>query len=90
MLILEKERLNDEDVNDSTISKRLKEDYLKQTGRFKSCVADDYIDADEDNITILHFKQIRSSITCLCISSDDKFIYFGSKCGSVIKCKFLV
>lgn len=85
---LEKRRLEREEdaVSNEVIAKRLKEDYLKQSGRFKSSVADKYIGADVENQTILKCRDHRSSITCLCISSDNKYIYSGSKDSSIVKC----
>ena len=42
-------------------------------------------DYDKDNIRIFRGHQL--SVTCLVVSSDDKFMYSGSKDGTIIKCK---
>lgn len=87
-VVVERRRL--ENVEDSAltdvIAKRLKEDHLKQTGRLKTQVADRYTEADVDNMVILRCKNHRDSITCICISSDDKYVYSGSKDATVVKC----
>ncbi|KAG5891168.1 hypothetical protein JTB14_000556 [Gonioctena quinquepunctata] len=81
----ERARLENEDIDDSVISKRLKEDYLKETGRLRLTVADKYKDLDREHIRILKCREHRNSVTCLCISSDDKYVYAGSKDGVVVK-----
>lgn len=88
-VVVEKERLNDDEVDDNTISHRLKTDYLKQTGKYKSFVADGYSEVDESSIIVLRCKDHKTSITCLCVSADDKFIFSGSKDGSIVKCTYL-
>lgn len=85
---VEKERLNEDEIGDDTITKRLKVDYLKQTGKFKQTVADQYTGAD--SFVVLRCKEHKSSVTCLCVTSDDRFLFSGSKCGSIVKCKGLL
>lgn len=80
----EKARLENE-VDDSVISKRLKEDYLKETGKLRLSVADKYKGIDSTNIKILKCRQQRASITCLCVSNDDKFVFVGSKDAVIVK-----
>ncbi|XP_030759042.1 U3 small nucleolar RNA-interacting protein 2 [Sitophilus oryzae] len=81
----EKARLEQDEIDQSVIAKRLKEDYLKETGKLRLTVADRYNKYDETNIKTLKCKQQRNSITCLCISSDNKFLFSGSKDGLVVK-----
>lgn len=83
----EKARLENE-IDDSVISKRLKEDYLKETGKLRLIVADKYKDVD-NNIQVLKCRQQRQSITCLCISSGDKYLFVGSKDAVVVKYSLL-
>jgi len=80
----DKESLNEE-ANGDIISKRLKLDYLKQAGRLKLSVADQYTGGDVDNITVLKCKEHRNAITCLCLSFNNDFIFSGSKDGSIVK-----
>ncbi|CAH1118810.1 unnamed protein product [Phaedon cochleariae] len=80
----ERARLQKEDIDEGDISKRLKEDYLKETGRLRMTVADRYKRIDEDQIQILKCREHRSSITCLCVTTDDQSIIAGSKDGVVV------
>lgn len=86
---LETQRLEaNEEIDDGLISKRLREDYLKQVGKFRSTVADD-CKVDTENLTVLRCKDHKTTVTCLCTSNDGKFVYSGSKNGGVVKCKQL-
>ncbi|XP_018331219.1 U3 small nucleolar RNA-interacting protein 2 [Agrilus planipennis] len=76
---------DNEEIGDDLIQKRLKEDYLKQTGKLRLTIADKYTSVDNSNIKILKCKQHRKPITCLCITSDNNFIFSGSKDGIVVK-----
>ncbi|CAG9766882.1 unnamed protein product [Ceutorhynchus assimilis] len=82
----EKARLEKEEIDQSVISKRLKEDYLKETGKLRLTVADKYKQQiDLNTIKTLKCKHQRNSLTCSCISSDNEFLFSGSKDGVVIK-----
>ncbi|XP_018565551.1 U3 small nucleolar RNA-interacting protein 2 [Anoplophora glabripennis] len=81
----EKARLESEEVDQSLISKRLKEDYLKEAGKLRLTVADKFKNVDTNNIKILKCREQTNSITCMCITSDDKYVFVGSKNGVVIK-----
>lgn len=83
----EKARLEKEEIDESVISKRLKEDYLKEVGRLRLTVADQY--KEVDHIKILKSREHRNSLTCFCITSDDKFIFAGNKDAVVIKYSLL-
>lgn len=88
----ERQRLEDaETLNDGrngdVISKRLKVDYLKQAGKLKLSVADQY--KGVDNIVVLKCKEHKSAVTCLCVSPDNKYIFSGSKDGSLVKWSLL-
>lgn len=80
-----KEELNQ---HEDVIANRLKEDYLKQVGKLKSAVAHKYIGADSNNVKILKCKEHKNCITAICISSECKYLFSGSKCGSVVKWSF--
>jgi len=81
----EKTRLEKDEIDQSVLSKRLKEDYLKETGKLRIIVADRYKQVDIGSIRTLKCKQQRKTITCMCISSDNCFAFSGSKDGTVIK-----
>lgn len=81
----EKARLENEEVDHSVISKRLKEDYLKETGKLRLNIADKYKGVNNINTKILKCGQQRGGVTCLCISSDDKYLFVGSKDAVVVK-----
>ncbi|ENN81940.1 U3 small nucleolar RNA-interacting protein 2-like [Dendroctonus ponderosae] len=81
----EKARLEREEIDERVISKRLKEDYLKETGKLRLKVADNYSEINVDNIRTLKCKQQRNGLTCICISNDNKFLFSGSLNGVVVK-----
>ncbi|XP_050299763.1 U3 small nucleolar RNA-interacting protein 2 [Anthonomus grandis grandis] len=85
----EKARLEKEEIHQSVISKRLKEDYLKETGKLRLVVADKYREVDTSQIKILKCKQQRNTLTCLCISNDSDYVFTGSKDGIVAKYSLL-
>ena len=81
--MLEKDRA---DFEKGAIARRLHEEYLDEKGRLRKVVADTYTGHEEP--IVLKCKHHRESITCLCLSSDGKFLYSGSKDGSIVKCKY--
>lgn len=85
----ERERLEDKnahrDFNDDIIAKRLKEDRLKEIGRFKTRLADNVIGYDTTNKKLLRCKEQKNVVTCLCITTDDRYLFSGSKCGVIVK-----
>lgn len=91
MLVIEAEKIQDrldETPAAKLITKRLKEDYLKQVGKYKKEVADQYSELKPSNFTYLKCREHRNTVTCVCVSSDDKFIYSGSKDSGIVKCKY--
>lgn len=72
-------------VNQDIISQRLKEDYLRQTGRLKTNVAELYKGADLENAKILKCKKLRNAVTCMCVTDDNTWLFTGSKCGTLVK-----
>ncbi|XP_065165035.1 U3 small nucleolar RNA-interacting protein 2-like [Atheta coriaria] len=77
------EEQDEQDDHDRKIQQRLFYDHLKQTGRFRSSVADQY--KSHSKISFLKAKEHKSTITCVCVSSDDKYLYSGSKDGGIVK-----
>ncbi|RZC36824.1 U3 small nucleolar RNA-interacting protein 2, partial [Asbolus verrucosus] len=73
----EKQRLEDKEVSKEVISKRLKTDHLKQMGKFQTTIADKYTGVDESNIKILKCREQRNTVTCLCVSSNNNWIFSG-------------
>lgn len=80
----ELERAETEVVDKDAIAHRLKEDYLEQSGKLKKAIADSYMGFDGNGMQFLRCKEHKLAITCLIISSDNKFVYSSSKdCGIV-------
>ncbi|XP_017785222.1 PREDICTED: U3 small nucleolar RNA-interacting protein 2-like [Nicrophorus vespilloides] len=42
-------------------------------------------DLDEEGISILKCREHKTSITCICVSSNNKYIFSGSKDGAIVK-----
>lgn len=80
----ERTRLENE-IDESILAKRLKEDYLKETGKLRLNVAAKYKCLDSRNVKVLKSKQQHRSITCLCLTSDDQYLFVGSKDAIVVK-----
>lgn len=81
LLILEKDR---EEFKQGAVAQRLREDYLEQKGRLRKAVASSY--SGHGDLIDLRCKDHKDSITCLCLTNDGKFLYSGSKDGSLVKC----
>ncbi|XP_017783630.1 PREDICTED: U3 small nucleolar RNA-interacting protein 2 [Nicrophorus vespilloides] len=75
----------DDNLRGDLVQKKLQEDYLSQTGRLKLFVAKKYTGYDENQIVTLRNNVHKNCITCFCISSDNKFMFSGSKDGGLIK-----
>jgi len=81
----EKSRREDLEIDDDLISSRLKEDVLEQEGRLRKEVADS-VEPDLENMSLLTCpKYLKRSVTCLCVSEDDQWIFSGSKDGILMK-----
>lgn len=70
---------------DDAVENRLKKDYLEQKGKLKFEIADKYIVPNENDIRLIRAKEHRLTLTCICISSDNNYVFTGSKCGTLIK-----
>ncbi len=80
-----KKKSDDEEEDGEQVAKRLKLDYLDSIGKLRKHLADNLVDYDSVNIRVLKHKSHSQSITCLCLSSDDRFLFTGSKNGNVLK-----
>ncbi|CAL7936460.1 unnamed protein product [Xylocopa violacea] len=76
----EKERA---EFEEGAVTKRLHEEYLEEKGRLRKTVAANYVNYGEP--IVMRCKEHKSAITCLCLSSNGKFLYSGSKDGSLVK-----
>ncbi|XP_069672562.1 U3 small nucleolar RNA-interacting protein 2 [Periplaneta americana] len=72
-------------VDKDVIAHRLKEDYLEQAGKLRKTVADNYVGYNSDGIQMLRCKEHKLPITCLVLSSDNKFVYSASKDSAIVK-----
>lgn len=73
-----------EDVDHKTIGNRLRDDILDQSGRLHKKVADNYVGANFDAICCLKNGH-DSSVTCVVITSDQKFVFSAAKDCSIVK-----
>lgn len=70
---------------DDAVENRLKKDYLEQKGKLKFEIADKYVEPNENDLRLIRAKEHRLTLTCICVSSDNSYMFSGSKCGSLIK-----
>lgn len=81
----EQERNENKDLDDAAVLKRLKDDYLEQQGRLHKNVAAQCVLPAPGEVSSLRCKENRLSVTCLCVSSDGRFLFSGSKCSAIVK-----
>ncbi|XP_038668121.1 U3 small nucleolar RNA-interacting protein 2, partial [Scyliorhinus canicula] len=79
----EEEKAEEEQLESDLIGGRLQEEVLEQKGKLKRLLAKDYLPPDLSEIRLLRGHQL--PVTCLVLSSDDKYIFSASKDGSIIK-----
>ncbi|XP_037790416.1 U3 small nucleolar RNA-interacting protein 2-like isoform X2 [Penaeus monodon] len=85
---LEEQKANDQEVKRvdyDAIGHRLQEDVWEASGKLYKPVADTIAEADLENILTLKSKQQKLPITCMAMTSDDQFIFCGSKDCSLVK-----
>lgn len=70
---------------DDAVENRLKKDYLEQKGKLKIEIAEKYVEPSDNDLRLIRAREHRLTLTCVCISSDNNFVFTGSKCGSIIK-----
>lgn len=80
----ERSRADDKDVRRG-ISKRLANEYLDSVGKLRRLVADELTGYDEGCVQALKHKLQKVPITCVCLSSDGRFMFSGSKSQYVVK-----
>lgn len=82
----EKKRLDHDEIGNDVILERLKEDVLGQAGKLKRSVANELnTNISDEHIKVLRCKDHKLAITCVVISNDSKFVYSGSKDGTIVK-----
>lgn len=79
----EQERLETEDVDKETIAQRLREEVLEAQGKLRKNVADLYSHCGEN--IVLRCKEHSRPLTCLVVSSDNKFIFSASDDFNIVK-----
>lgn len=62
-------------------------EYLDSIGKLRRKIADDIDRIDSDKIIKLKHKLHKSTITCVCLSVDNKFLFAGDKSSIVLKRK---
>ncbi|KAK1135999.1 hypothetical protein K0M31_000568 [Melipona bicolor] len=80
---IEEEEKDRAEFEEGAVTKRLHEEYLEERGRLRKTIASNYVGYNEP--IFLKCKEHKSSITCLCLSSNGKFLYSGSKDGGLVK-----
>lgn len=80
---IEEEEKDRAEFEEGAVTKRLREEYLEEKGKLRKTVAANYVNHGEQ--IVLRCKEHKSSITCVCLSSNGKFLYSGSKDGSLVK-----
>ena len=72
--------------DEEDVGKKLKLEFLESIGKLKKYLADDIAGYDiENSVTLKHNKLQSQSITCICLTSDDKILFSGSKSRNVLK-----
>lgn len=84
----EKSRAEDKELLENNVSQRLTDEYLDSIGKLRRKIADDYIGFDENRIQNVKHKLHQLPITCVCLTSDNKFLFTGNKSAIVLKWDF--
>ncbi|KAK0168629.1 hypothetical protein PV327_002407 [Microctonus hyperodae] len=80
---IEEEEKDREEFEQGSVARRLQEEYLEEKGKLRKQIASNYTGHGE--LIDLRCKDHKNSITCLCLSSNGKLIYSGSKDGTIVK-----
>lgn len=80
----EKNRAEDKELYD-TVSQRLTNEYLDSVGKLRRKVADSLDRVDTANILKLKHKLHKLPVTCVCLTTDNKFVFIGNKSSIVLK-----
>lgn len=81
----EKARAEDQELLENNVSQRLANEYLDSVGKLRRRVADDYTGYDAQNLRRVKHKLHELPITCVCLTSDNQFLFTGNKSAIVIK-----
>lgn len=81
----EKSRAEDKELLENNVSQRLTDEYLDSIGKLRRKIADDYTGFDEKSIKHVKHKLHQLPITCVCLTSDNKFLFTGNKSAIVLK-----
>lgn len=81
----EKSRAEDQELLENNVSQRLTDEYLDSIGKLRRKIADDYKGVDEKNIVQVKHKLHQLPVTCVCLTSDNKFLFTGNKSAIVLK-----
>lgn len=68
-----------------SVSHRLDEDYLDSVGKLRKKIADNLGGYEVAELKVLRSKLHKLPVTCLCVSSDNRFMFSGSKTAFVVK-----
>uniref|UniRef100_A0A3Q4BJN7 U3 small nucleolar RNA-interacting protein 2 n=1 Tax=Mola mola TaxID=94237 RepID=A0A3Q4BJN7_MOLML len=79
----EEKKAEDDSFETDLIAGRLKEEVLERTGKLQRLVAKDILPPEASEIRVL--KGHKLPITCLVVTSDDKYIFSAAKDCSIIK-----
>ncbi|XP_072308549.1 U3 small nucleolar RNA-interacting protein 2 isoform X1 [Eucyclogobius newberryi] len=77
---------DDESFETDLIAGRLQEEVLEQKGKLQRLIAKDLLPPDASEVRVLRGHKL--PVTCLVISSDEKYIFSASKDCSIIKWDF--
>lgn len=81
----EKARAEDRELLENNVSQRLANEYLDSVGRLRRRVADTYAGYDAQNVRRVKHKLHELPVTCVCLTSDNQFLFTGNKSAIVIK-----
>lgn len=68
-----------------SVSQRLDDEYLDSVGKLRKKIADEFVGYDKASLKVLKHKLHKLPVTCVCLSSDNTFLFSGSKTQFVLK-----
>lgn len=84
----EQSRAEDEELLENNVSRRLANEYLDSVGKLRRKIADNFTGYDETNLKYFKHKLHQLPVTCVCLTSDNKFLFTGNKSAIVLKWDF--
>lgn len=84
---IEKEEQSRKQDNElyKSVTRRLDDEYLDSVGKLRKKIADDFVGVTTADLLVLKHKLHKLPVTCVCLSSDNKFMFTGSKTPFVLK-----